>query len=261
MNATVGPIRGALHAALTKFEPSHGLQPLRSPGVRNRDESVTTEDLTPGLQAATPRTPARHGRVGALRILCSVALCAVGAPAFAQSAPVAQDVTVASVSTTTPSTTHVRPIFGDLAELDPGTTLVLQPQGQQDTVGITDRIQGVLSKAMTLLGTPYRWGGETPDKGFDCSGLVGYVYRTVLGMDLPRVSRQMATSGQKVERTALAPGDLVFFGLRGRVNHVGIYVGEGRFLHAPSRGKVVRVDNLSSSYWAGRFMQGRRVAM
>jgi len=80
-------------------------------------------------------------------------------------------------------------------------------------------------------------------------------------MDLPRVSRQMATSGQKVERTALAPGDLVFFGLRGRVNHVGIYVGEGRFLHAPSRGKDVRVDSLTSTYWSGRFMQGRRVAM
>ena len=71
----------------------------------------------------------------------------------------------------------------------------------------------------------------------------------------------MATTGQQVERTALVPGDLVFFGRRGRVNHVGIYVGEGRFLHAPSRGKDVRVDSLTSSYWSGRFMQGRRVAM
>ena len=112
-----------------------------------------------------------------------------------------------------------------------------------------------------LLGTPYRWGGESPENGFDCSGLVGYVYRTVLGMDLPRVSRQMATTGEKVERTALAPGDLVFFGRRGRVNHVGIYVGEGRFLHAPSRGKDVRVDSMTTGYWGGRFLQGRRVAM
>jgi cell wall-associated NlpC family hydrolase len=71
----------------------------------------------------------------------------------------------------------------------------------------------------------------------------------------------MATTGEAVERSALVPGDLVFFGKRGRVSHVGIYVGEGRFLHAPSRGKDVRVDSLASGYWSGRYMQGRRVAM
>jgi cell wall-associated NlpC family hydrolase len=166
-------------------------------------------------------------------------------------------VTAASLSTSNTNTSKVRPIFGDLSEIN-GEPAVAAPSANPR---LTDRIQGVLSKAMTLLGTPYRWGGESEQGGFDCSGLVGYVYRTVLGMDLPRVSRQMAQSGEQVERAALAPGDLVFFGLRGRVNHVGIYVGEGRFLHAPSRGKVVRVDNLASSYWAGRFMQGRRVAM
>jgi cell wall-associated NlpC family hydrolase len=211
---------------------------------------VTTDDLTTGQPAAT-RTRQRV-RAGALRILCCVALCAAGtSAAFAQSAP-----SDAAQAPTTRST-HVRPIFGDLAELDPGTTIVLDASAPK----LTDRIQGVLSKAMTLLGTPYRWGGESPDGGFDCSGLVGYVYRTVLGMDLPRVSRQMARTGEAVDRTALAPGDLVFFGRRGRVSHVGIYVGEGRFLHAPSRGKDVRVDSLASGYWSGRYLQGRRVAM
>jgi cell wall-associated NlpC family hydrolase len=71
----------------------------------------------------------------------------------------------------------------------------------------------------------------------------------------------MVNTGEKVERAALVPGDLVFFGPGGRVNHVGIYVGEGRFLHAPSRGKTVRVDSLASGYWSGRYLQGRRVAM
>jgi cell wall-associated NlpC family hydrolase len=256
---------------------------------------VTPEDLTTGLPAAT-RTVRQRVGAGVVRILCCAALCAAGTPAFAtgiqqtatnaplvtpssqavvlsgtSSAAVAGSATLATTTASKPlaaatltpnspsaSTTHVRPIFGDLATLQPGTTIVLDEPAKP---GITDRIQGVLSKAMTLLGTPYRWGGESPENGFDCSGLVGYLYRSVLGVDLPRVSRQMATTGQQVERTALVPGDLVFFGRRGRVNHVGIYVGEGRFLHAPSRGKDVRVDSLTSSYWSGRFMQGRRVAM
>jgi murein DD-endopeptidase len=125
------------------------------------------------------------------------------------------------------------------------------------------KVQTILKRAMTLLGTPYRWGGESPD-GFDCSGLVGYVFKTALGIELPRVSREMArdNSAELIkDRNALTAGDLVFFGRRGRVDHVGIYVGEGRFLHAPSRGKDVRVDSLASGYWGNKFMQARRVAL
>ena len=124
------------------------------------------------------------------------------------------------------------------------------------------KVQSLLRRAMTLLGTPYRWGGTSPDSGFDCSGLVGYVFRTALGIELPRVSREMAHDGAAElinDRNALAAGDLVFFGRKGRVDHVGIYVGEGRFLHAPSTGKDVRVDSLVSGYWGGKFMQARRV--
>ena len=216
---------------------------------------MTNEDLTAGLTAAT-RTPRSRVRAIAFRILCSAALCVAATSAFAQ-----DSASTAQPAAATAPAMKFKPIFGDLSELaqlDPGTTVVLDAPAKPK---LSDRIQGVLSKAMTLLGTPYRWGGESPDGGFDCSGLVGYVYRSVLGMELPRVSRQMATSGEAVERTALVPGDLVFFGRRGRVNHVGIYVGEGRFLHAPSRGKDVRVDSLATGYWSGRYLQGRRVAM
>ena len=126
------------------------------------------------------------------------------------------------------------------------------------------KVQAMLQRALTLLGTPYRWGGTSPDSGFDCSGLVGYVFRTALGIDLPRVSRDMArkTDAELIKsREELKQGDLVFFGHRGRVNHVGIYVGEGRFLHSPSTGKDVRVDSLVTGYWSAKFMQARRVTM
>lgn len=125
---------------------------------------------------------------------------------------------------------------------------------------VPGRIQSVLQKALALLGTPYRWGGADPDQGFDCSGLVGYVFRNALGIELPRVSRDMARTGELVtDRAKLVAGDLVFFGLKGRINHVGIYLGEGRFLHAPSRGKDVTVSSLEKGYWSGRFLQARRV--
>ena len=118
----------------------------------------------------------------------------------------------------------------------------------------------VLMRAISLVGTPYRWGGNTPESGFDCSGLVGYVYRTTLGIELPRVSRDMARSGEKVDRGDMSPGDLVFFGRRGKVDHVGIYLGEGRFVHAPRTGRDVTVSTMQGGYWGNKFLEARRVA-
>ena len=167
-----------------------------------------------------------------------------------------------AASDTLPLLDRSATLAGDLSRLlssyDLTQTGVL---AQQDAGG---KIQTVLRRALALMGTPYRWGGTSPDSGFDCSGLVGYVFRTALGIELPRVSREMATKADAElikDRDELQQGDLVFFGRKGRVNHVGIYVGEGRFVHSPSTGKDVRVDSLVSGYWGGRFMQARRVAM
>ena len=118
----------------------------------------------------------------------------------------------------------------------------------------------VLMRAIGLVGTPYRYGGNTPESGFDCSGLVTYVYREMVDLKLPRTSRDLAAvQGPKIDPKRLAAGDLVFFGNRGNVFHVGIYVGEGRFVHAPSTGGTVRLDSLGGSYWKDHYTGAKRV--
>ncbi|ELA08182.1 nlpC/p60 family protein [Moraxella macacae 0408225] len=126
---------------------------------------------------------------------------------------------------------------------------------QNQTSSMADSL---LSKAKTLIGTPYRLGGTTPS-GFDCSGFMQYVFNNA-GISLPRTSRDMATVGTKVGRDALQVGDMLFFAHSGkRISHVGMYVGEGKFIHSPSTGKTVEITNLDSKYWAGRFITARRV--
>jgi len=148
----------------------------------------------------------------------------------------------------------------DVNQLIEAAALVAADGAAQEKDPPSGRIQALLQRAQGLLGTPYRWGGTSPESGFDCSGLVSYVFRTALGIELPRVSREMAGNGTQIERAALAAGDLVFFGRRGkRVDHVGIYVGDGQFVHAPRTGRDVTVSRLDTGYWAGRFLQARRV--
>ena len=121
--------------------------------------------------------------------------------------------------------------------------------------------QDVLFRALGLVGTPYRWGGNTPAGGFDCSGLVDYIYRTAAQIKLPRTSHDMAAmGGRKVRRmTQLASGDLVFFDINGAISHVGVYVGKGRFVHAPNSGGTVRLDDIDGPYWGDHFAYGKRV--
>lgn len=118
----------------------------------------------------------------------------------------------------------------------------------------------VLMRAISLVGTPYRYGGNTPEGGFDCSGLVNYVYRDMLDLRLPRSSRELASwQGPRIGEDRLAAADLVFFGSAGAVSHVGIYVGEGRFVHAPSTGGTVRLDRLDGAWWRDHYSGATRV--
>lgn len=125
---------------------------------------------------------------------------------------------------------------------------------------VVDAGAEVVMQALANVGKPYRWGGSDPAAGFDCSGLVAHVYDDALGMKLPRTSRAMSERGSRVARSALAAGDLVFFNTSRRAySHVGIYIGQGRFVHAPSSGSMVRVERLNNSYWANRFNGARRL--
>jgi cell wall-associated NlpC family hydrolase len=112
--------------------------------------------------------------------------------------------------------------------------------------------------AMGLVGTPYRYGGNTPDSGFDCSGLIGHVYRTRAGVQPPRTVALLQDWGQSVPNNNVRTGDLVLFAARDQATHAGIYVGNGRFVHAPSTGGVVRLDRLDSSYWSRQQIAFRR---
>lgn len=114
--------------------------------------------------------------------------------------------------------------------------------------------------AFSLVGTPYKWGGNNPAGGFDCSGLVIYVMRRALGKTLPRTVEQMSTSGREVAAEERLPGDLVFFNTTGQdFSHVGIYIGQNRFVHAPREGGTVRLETLVSSYWGPRITAFRRL--
>lgn len=121
----------------------------------------------------------------------------------------------------------------------------------------------ILFQAISLVGTPYQYGGNSPDTGFDCSGLIHYVFLNSADIQLPRSTRELIDiEAPEINADQLYPGDLVYFNtLGGRVSHVGIYVGERRFVHAPSSGGTVRMDNIDTPYWQKHYVQAKRVLM
>ena len=131
-------------------------------------------------------------------------------------------------------------------------------QFKQDTsVGTED----ISIAAVGLVGVPYRYGGNNPKAGFDCSGLIMYVYNKAAGIKMPRTIQDMSNKGIGIDNQPPAPGDLVFFNTTGeKYSHAGIYVGQGRFVHAPSTGGTVRLDYITSPYWAAKFTEARRIS-
>jgi cell wall-associated NlpC family hydrolase len=119
--------------------------------------------------------------------------------------------------------------------------------------------EGPISHALRALGTRYRYGGASPETGFDCSGLIAHVFEQA-GRAVPRTAREQSRAGKAVKRAHLAPGDLVFYNTRNApYSHVGMYVGNGRFLHAPKPGARVRIERLDTPYWRARFNGARRL--
>ncbi|MFP6559319.1 C40 family peptidase [Paraburkholderia sp. B3] len=152
-----------------------------------------------------------------------------------------------AVQTTTQTTSQATP-----AAADGGAKSFLS--------GMAGKAGDVVVGALNMIGVRYRWGGNTPDSGLDCSGFVRYVFQDTLGLSLPRRAEEMSRVGEKVSLSNLKPGDLVFFNtMRRTFSHVGIYIGDNKFVHSPSTGSTIRVDDLDDGYWEKRFTGARRV--
>ncbi|CAJ0871687.1 hypothetical protein R1479_01821 [Ralstonia mannitolilytica] len=118
----------------------------------------------------------------------------------------------------------------------------------------------VVMNALGMIGLRYRFGGNTPESGLDCSGFVRYVFNDTFGFLLPRRAVEMSRVGTSVDMAELRPGDLVFFNtMRHTFSHVGIYIGDNKFVHAPSTGSKIRVDDMTASYWVTRYNGARRI--
>ncbi len=131
---------------------------------------------------------------------------------------------------------------------------------QQVRQTMVDRTSDLVVNALGFLGVPYRRGGNSVETGFDCSGFVRAIYNQTLGHLLPRRAEEQAAATEKIDRSELKPGDLVFFNtMRRAFSHVGIYIGDGKFIHAPRTGATVRIEDMTGSYWQRRFNGARRV--
>ena len=154
--------------------------------------------------------------------------------------------------------TPASPSPDPVAELLASRGLVERLEGMRQQMSLA--ASDLVVTAMGFLGVPYRRGGNSPENGLDCSGLVRYVFKQSNGIDLPRTSVEMSRVGEQIDKKDLQPGDLVFFNtLRRTFSHVGIYLGDNKFIHAPTPGSAVRIESMDLNYWKARFNGTRRV--
>jgi cell wall-associated NlpC family hydrolase len=126
---------------------------------------------------------------------------------------------------------------------------------------LTARASELALRAMGMIGIRYKYGGTVPENGLDCSGLVRYLFKEVWGTELPRTSEEISRVGERIDTNELQPGDLVFYNtLRRGFSHVGIYLGDNKFIHAPSGGGQVRIESMDVNYWQKRFNGARRIS-
>lgn len=223
------------------------------------------------------------------RLTVATALAAaffISAPLLAQTAPEASANVASQFATAAPLLMTQLPVFAPApglaqsvvpsnltAELSPSANDAksnavdemadADDDGELDNANGMDLRHALIGLAMKLRDIRYVRGGHDPSTGFDCSGFVRYVFAHAVGLELPTNSASQFVAGLAVKRADMRPGDLVFFrtagrGGRGRISHVGIYIDNGQFIHSPSRGKTVRVDNLQEAYWAKRFAGAKR---
>ncbi|NMM29404.1 MAG: C40 family peptidase [Glaciimonas sp.] len=146
--------------------------------------------------------------------------------------------------------------------LPPKTNIALEKLQNlgHSAVEFSSRASDLAMQAMGMIGIHYKYGGSTPESGLDCSGLVRYVFKEAWGANLPRTSSEISQVGETIEPQNLQPGDLVFYNtLKRSFSHVGIYLGNNKFIHSPSAGGQVRIESMDIRYWKQRFNGARRI--
>ena len=231
--------------------------PPQERAVRKSPSNQHTVKAPQGKTRASTASPAKLSK--------SPTPTAATRSATASTAAAASTTAAAAAAATTPAAATASTAAAASALMSGGATLgppvaVAAATAPSGTSATTDFAAEVVFRALSLLGVNYRFGGNSPAAGLDCSGLVRLVFSEVTGLTLPRRSDEMSRVGGSVDKSELQPGDLVFFNtLRMPFSHVGIFIGNGQFVHSPSSGSSVRVENMNLSYWQSRFNGARRL--
>ena len=237
--------------------------PPQERAVRKSPSNQHTVKAPQGKTRASTTSPAKLSKsptpTAATRSATASTAAAASTTAAAAAAATTATTAAAATASTAAAAAAASALMSGGATLGPPVA-VAAATAPSGTSASTDFAAEVVFRALSLLGVNYRFGGNSPAAGLDCSGLVRLVFSEVTGLTLPRRSDEMSRVGGSVDKSELQPGDLVFFNtLRMPFSHVGIFIGNGQFVHSPSSGSSVRVENMNLSYWQSRFNGARRL--